>query len=129
MKAQAIFNKVVNHLRKQNKQAIIPNSFVGYGATCQYRTIDGLKCAAGALIQKSEYHPKMEYNDIRYLLSEEQVKRGMTPKSMYDRLHPYVELIVSLQNAHDGHNPSQWEPQFKRIAKEYHLKYIPPPKN
>lgn len=51
---QDIFDQVVTHLLKQNKQALAPNG------ACKYHTDSGLKCAVGCLISDDEYYPDMD---------------------------------------------------------------------
>jgi hypothetical protein len=53
MTNQELFDIVVAHARKQNKRAIA-------NEVCSYRTPEGLKCFAGALIKDEFYIPEME---------------------------------------------------------------------
>lgn len=123
MKAQEIYNRVVNHLRRQGRRAMRSNG------ACLYRTDSGMKCAAGVLIKDSEYHKFMENKTVGELLTERAVHNGTTPEDMFNRLGPFKNLIGELQMAHDESVPSKWEPKFKQIAENFNLKYTAPPKN
>lgn len=112
MTNQEIFDKVVSHLRKQNKQAVGV-----FGATiCQYHGPDGLKCAVGCLIPDEFYDPSFE---------------GVSIQARNSPLHPlllklgYTEaqliFLVELQCVHDEYYPSGWEDCFKRVAATFNL--------
>jgi hypothetical protein len=53
MTNQQVFNKVIRHLRRQGKAAVVDG-------VCAYRASDGSKCAVGCLIPDELYHPYME---------------------------------------------------------------------
>lgn len=91
MKAQAIFDTVVEHLRRQNKQAIT-------GMQCCYRLKSGkrvLKCAVGCLISDDIYDKTMEHIAIDVLLESNHAN-----KLKYLKRHR--GLLMDLQDIHDG---------------------------
>ena len=98
---QATFDKVAEHLIKQGRKAI------NAGATCCYRTDgergDVLKCAIGCLIPDDMYNIKFEGHGINRLFEnfraiEDYLLAGVG-----------VDLLVSLQSAHDVATPETGE--------------------
>lgn len=51
MNAQEIFDKVVNHLRKQGHRSLSEDG------RCLYRGSNGDKCAIGCIISDEDYQP------------------------------------------------------------------------
>lgn len=122
--AQELFDQACAHLRTQKRQAV-NHSFEG---KCLYRLQlpDGeiLKCAAGALIRDEEYAPWMDSSadtGIRTILHDQRC-----PRSMKDRLSPHLELVVSLQRAHDQFLPEKWETELQQVALSHRLTYTRP---
>ena len=114
---QAIFDDVVEHLRKQEVKAIV-------GGSCRYRELDSiegdLRCAVGGVLPDELYDPEMEGNDIYCVVEgfpsvEEFFGKGNT-----------VGFLRALQKVHDYGNEEEWENGFERIAEEYNLTYTPP---
>lgn len=109
--AQEVFDQVVNHLRKQNKQSLA-------NSKCLYRYGD-LKCAAGCLISDEEYHRDME---------------GSTWLILVDKLgipNAHESLIFALQDIHDNggyewRDFSEIEHRFKDLAEQLNLSYKKP---
>lgn len=114
--AQQVFDQVVDHLRKQGKQA-----YSYKNDSCNYRVVglcgEILKCAAGCLIGDDEYSPEMDNNDEGTSWAQ-LVDRGQVPAS-------HRELIRQLQNIHDG-VITHWEKGFAEVALAYGLSYTPP---
>ena len=114
--SQQVFDQVVDHLRKQGKQA-----YDYVNDACAYRVMssDGevLKCAAGCLIGDDEYTPEMDNNDAGTAW-EALVERGQAPDA-------HKGLIWQLQRVHDG-NFFEWETGFAEVASTYDLTYTPP---
>ena len=110
MDKQAIFNKVVQHLRAQKSQAI---DVLG----CLYRTEDGKKCAIGCLIPDELYTPNIERLGVRSL-----------PVAFLQKCIPGYSpddegLLARLQRVHD--NPftiDELEERLQRVAKDFYLK-------
>jgi hypothetical protein len=155
LKNQEIFDKVVNHLRRQKKQALACP-----GGACVYRTKDKrpLRCAAGFLIPAREYEPEFErcgsisIEDIKRYHSKNDLSY-MSKVSRYFALRynlSQCELISSLQKLHDGtsaihggfmegyesivkentnvFNMEVLEAGIKRLAEKHNLDYNPPKK-
>src|SRR5580704_9862826 len=100
MNAQAIFNKVCRHLKKQNKHSKDPIS-----KHCVYRSSNGYKCAIGCLIKDKEYNPSMELNGITTLILDDK----LAPASLRKRLGPHIDLLEWLQCVHDNNAVDFWE--------------------
>ena len=112
---QQVFDHVVNHLRAQKFRSI------GADGTCFYRGEDGLKCAAGALIADTEYHPEMDMPEDGYGTSwVNLVARGLVPDA-------HQKLIRELQLIHDSQN-GQWDTAFQQTAQKFQLIYTQPSK-
>lgn len=128
MTAQEIFDQVVNGLRKQGKASTI-NCYGDDLLTCVYRSLvdedgkpeaDSLKCAAGMIIEDDEYSPEMEGVAIEYL-----VTYSFCPSSLKNKIGLHLDLIKSLQQAHDTVPFTGWETYFKDIAGRFYLQYTP----
>jgi hypothetical protein len=82
---------------------------------CQYRSPDGMKCAAGVLIPDDQYNPEMETNLWGDLVEKEIVE------------NKFVEEIDQLQMIHDfgPSDPEQcvikWKKELIAFAKQYNL--------
>ena len=108
MTPQETFNTVVAHLRKQGCKALDMGD-------CVYRTVDGLKCAAGCLIPDADYKPEFEGLSIS-TFNGENIVCDYFKKLEYD-----INLIKELQEIHDCYDPSFWETRFKALAAKRHL--------
>lgn len=104
--AQDVFDQVVAHLRQQGKKSATAD-----GESCQYRSFDGLKCAAGCLVSDDEYNSEME--GLRWNLL---AQTGFVPIA-------HVSLIKALQSVHDDTHESRWESSLREVALAFHLKY------
>lgn len=115
MEAQEIFNKVVTHLRTQGVKAM-DNTW------CRFRTDQGLKCAAGCLIQDDEYQAWMDNcSSISEILIQSQC-----PMSLQIRLRRHTNLIYALQSVHDLGVIDKWEQNFKEVSHNFNLNYTEP---
>ena len=110
MDRQAVFNKVVQHLRKQGSRAMDEDG-------CCYRAPNGKMCAIGCLIPDEYYHP-----DIEGLLA------WSLPITLLQASIPNFEqgedgtFLTRLQDIHDNNNVSAWESLWQALATEYSLK-------
>jgi hypothetical protein len=124
MEAQQVFDTVVAHLRQQNSKALMSpglrESLNMDALTCAYRSGDGKKCAAGALIEDSEYDISMEGKAIFAILAHSDYN---CPASLKDRLLPHVKLVGALQGVHDNFPVKEWEEQLQWVAKQFKLNY------
>jgi hypothetical protein len=119
MTAQEIFDFVLAHARKQNAKALSSIRPDLSGQICSYRTPEGLKCFAGALIKDEFYNPIFEgYSATHAPVTNALVKSGLKETQI-----PYV---VALQNIHDLRLPEEWEERFQAAALELHLEYTSP---
>lgn len=138
MTNQAIFDKVVTHLRKQGRKAQRMAKPFGMQPVmaCSYRDDDGLKCAVGCLIPDKFYTVDMEgatVRDLRVLIEKEVAPLQMSPKfaTMFNALASVgivpeqYGLLERLQAVHDSNQPTRWEMLWDRVARDYCLT-IPP---
>lgn len=117
MTNQEVFNKVVDHLRKQNAKSIgrNPIRFHSDEEYCLYRGTNGLKCAAGCLIPDCIYEESFETGKFSAVMS-----RSSELNVMYQ--HNY-HLILMLQNIHDICEIKDWEVMFEITARKFNLKF------
>lgn len=113
MTKQEIFDKVVAHLRAQNRKAIDEQSL------CCYRGPDRTKCAAGCLILDEHYSRDLEGMTVGQSLVRSALRASGVPKEADD-------LVQALQSAHDSYLVSQWEGCFSNIAAAHGLTYAAP---
>lgn len=104
--AQEVFNQVSSHLITQNAKSL------GIGENyCKYKSKDGLKCAAGCLIDDDEYNPDFEGKDWIELKTQFSISSD----------HNY--LIQDLQDIHDSFGPKDWRDELIKLAKRRNLNY------
>ncbi len=116
---QETFDTVVAHLRKQKKQAI------NRDGVCQYKTADGLKCAAGCLIKDEDYQPDFEGMTVMTFSGVPNEPGELIASYGHD-----VDLVKRLQRVHDGTSDLEfWETGFKNTAITFGLNYEPPQTN
>lgn len=110
--AQQVFDKVVDHLRKQDKHSLF---FEGKPEeTCAYRGDNGRMCAAGCLIPDIEYTADIENKTWDILVESKHVPSA------------HEDLIKALQRTHDWSLPFDWEKGFRDNAAKFNLTYVPP---
>lgn len=113
---QEVFDKVVSHLRAQGERSISKDK------DCLYRGPGGLKCAAGVMIEDSEYSPRMEGIEIGAILRF----KDLGPGSLKNRLSKSVNLLEEMQAIHDLFDVKDWEHDFQRVAQKFSLTLSPP---
>lgn len=96
--AQQVFDQVARHLLAQGKRSR------GSGDSCLYRGPDGLKCAAGCLIDDLEYLDVFE--DYAW---DQLVDANRVPKA-------HENLIALLQALHDCEEPESWPEALRGLA-------------
>ncbi len=101
---QKIFDTVSNHLLTQNEKAI------EFGS-CKYRTLNGLKCAAGCLIPDSAYSSDMEG---RFAQNLSYIRENFSSSE--------CNLIEDLQIIHDCRDITTWSSELDDLKKRYNLK-------
>lgn len=118
---QGIYDKIVNHLRKQGKPSI---DLTGY---CAYRGTDGLSCAVGCLISDDAYNPDIEGDSARSSKVEEALIASGIPMNI-----PKVSIFLhEMQKIHDGlpyadQDMPLVEDSFKGVCKAFNLEYSAP---
>ncbi len=124
---QRLFNRVVNHLRKQGKQSKV-------AAECRYRSVKNgqeLRCAIGALIPDSLYDDSIEGTCASAMANSSNLfkKRAFAHiAKTYSGIgrSPLSFFLDDLQDIHDDNDPSEWEEQFEITAREHNLTYAAP---
>ena len=112
---QEIFDTVAKHLFKQGHQAIT-TLWSGY-SDCAYRTPNGDKCAAGAILPDEYYQSFMEGYSISHLVQ----MNFKLPEWIIENLR----LISDLQTIHD--QADNWKftqtmiIELKKVAKKFEL--------
>ena len=101
---QEIFDKIAQHLIKQNKQ-----SYCDSTSNCAYRGDNGLMCAAGILIPDSEYKPAFERKTWHNLTQDGIVEDKFSSE------------IRELQIIHDNYSTTVWYDKLIKFAYEYKL--------
>ena len=107
---QSIFNVVWERAKDKRKsvdRAPILASGV-YGDRCMYRSPDGLKCFAGALIPDEAYRPEWE-------------GKMSVNVPCFDQFQEARTLIRQLQVIHDDDHPDNWEYELRVVAKRFGL--------
>lgn len=115
MNNQAAFSKMVKHLRKQGKPSF-SHTYGQFGmfAHSAYHGDDNCKCPVGALIPESLYTEDMERINI-----EELFPHFPQLKILFEGVD--VELLIAMQELHDGNPIEIWESEFKKIAYQFNL--------
>jgi len=109
MNNQQAFNKIVRHLRKQNKHSADERTGV-----CKWRTHDGLKCAIGALIPNRLYDSHIERQTIEYAM------KTHPPLGEY-LAGVSLDLMKHMEAIHDNEPVRKWEQCFEEAAKKFNL--------
>lgn len=123
MNRQEVFNRVATHLLTQMEQSRgqswSPSEFY---AGCQYRGKGGLSCAIGCLITDEAYYPELEGKGIGMpAVIEALIKSGIDMNDGYKTYN--AEMLCSLQNTHDLHEPEYWYTHLRQIANNYNLTF------
>jgi hypothetical protein len=116
MDNQEFYDKSVAHLRKQRRKALLVT-------TCAYRTDDGLACAVGGVMPDD--------------LAANVVTTGNNTTSINDLLVENravaaffrgvdTRLIENMQRVHDREEISDWEREFRWVARSFKLTYTRP---
>ena len=116
---QSLFDLVAAHLIKQGRKSVehphFPESDMLQGS-CMYRSPDGLKCAAGALIADEHYSPALEFCIVGTEEVDEALRKSGVP-------HAMLGLVRALQFVHDKHPPCEWRGALSRCAGVYGLTF------
>jgi hypothetical protein len=104
-----VFDKVVEHMLKQNQRAVDKDN------RCMYKTEDGLKCAVGCLINDTNYSTTLEHQSIRSI--EAALKLSGVPVES----SRVLRLLEDLQEVHDHTDPNMWYFALKGVAQQHDL--------
>lgn len=116
MNKQEIFDKVANHLLKQNERSekLIAELNGFEGTACMYRGPNGLKCAAGCLIPDELYNPSFELNTV---CSNKMIKvfesLGISDSELI--------FLNDLQLIHDCEQCKDWKSALTKRANQHNL--------
>lgn len=118
--AQTVFDKIVDHLARQKRQALNGND-------CVLLSQDGMKCAVGCLIPKSDYAPDFEF----FSGLSSGGGRGLLGKWLAGNVAPHLFTILSeMQNVHDLDcligNPEpihEWTKNLSEVAYDHSLNF------
>jgi hypothetical protein len=109
MNKQEVFNKVRDHMLKQNARS------TNVYNRCQYRGDNGLMCAAGCLILDEMYRPDMDAGEL-------ELSWGSVC-NRYPKLRDSIStdsnvhsLISNLQGVHDNILVHNWPEALKNMA-------------
>ena len=116
---QEIFDKVRDHLLRQNAKAV---KYTEGGGTCAYRGSNGTKCAAGVLIPDDLYHPRFEGKNVGELIDSE----PELAESLGWDDERVATLVSDLQGVHDNSEVAAWNHGLAYAAKRHGL-YCPEP--
>lgn len=126
---QQIFNRVINHLRKQGKPSMGWQFATPIGVSnldpmiCLYRNPNGLKCAIGCLIEDREYSPLFESNTIDSLFDYRPKFKNFSRRNycLLDKLQGFHDMqMTNICNTDEDLIAS-----LKILAKHFRLKYKP----
>jgi len=109
MTNQELFDIVVAHARKQKVRAVD-------NGVCKYRTPEGHKCFAGAVI-KDEFYDK-SFEGLGAAVPA--VARALEASGVDS---DQLDLVYKLQTIHDRNYEPQWDFEFSKLATEEGLTY------
>ena len=111
--SQGLFNRVAEHLLKQNQRSLLPSG------KCAYYGVGGLRCALGCLVTEGSYSPSIEGNGIGTPAVDKALQQSGVP--FYS---PVVALLEDLQGIHDIWQPDTWPLKLGEIATKYGLSAV-----
>ena len=110
---KTIFNKVSEHLLKQNAKSTNKK-------LCLYRDGNGMKCAIGCLISDEFYTPELEGKCLLWDGDKTAVFRALEKSGIYTDKLP-ISLLSALQQIHDTESPSDWPDSLTYLKCRYNL--------
>jgi hypothetical protein len=113
MNKQEVYNKVRDHLLKQNAKSKNDNS-------CAYRGDNGMMCAAGCLIPDELYNPDIDSleDGLTWNSLVREHRKIANAISTDVEVHEFIRL---LQLVHDEQSPERWEKSLMQLALEHGL--------
>jgi hypothetical protein len=124
---QELFDSVVEHLRRQEKAALLK---LGGGA---YRGLGGGSCPVGMLVGSNLYTTSMEGVPVRYVgysreaypaymdVGVAALKAALVKARVNVANLETVALLSALQNVHDIFGTWEWHDRLRSIAREFGL--------
>ena len=120
MTDQELFDNVATHLLRQGKRALDAEG------KCVYRSFDGLKCAAGCLIDDEHYSSGFENLGVTTRAKaegfSEDLLDALNASGVSDE---QFELVSELQVIHDAYEPRSWSRSLAQLAKDLNLTFHP----
>lgn len=122
MNRQEVFNKVANHLLKQNAKSLNDDG-------CAYRGDKGMMCAIGCLIPDDKYTPGIE--NISAFSAYEPGKDEVERQILHDILHEVLgaesredfDFLDDLQVIHDTASVGIWITELQQFADNNNLTF------
>jgi hypothetical protein len=89
--------------------------------SCRLRGHRGRKCAIGCLIQDEYYHPDLEQIGISYLRNypDSPLLRALAASGVDVGSKALIDLLIELEDIHDGTAVSEWSWRLERLGREY----------
>jgi hypothetical protein len=119
---QELFNKIIAHLKAQNKRSTrkltiqMTKERTREEIEPAYISNDGNKCPAGCIFEDNEYNISMEGIAFDSILNLKE-----TSQTLKDRCKDHLPLILELMVMHDFSEPETWNEQMKAIALKHNL--------
>ncbi|KAA1011325.1 hypothetical protein FVF58_15390 [Paraburkholderia panacisoli] len=111
----AIFERVRCHMLAQ--QAVSEDET----GSCCLRGYQGRKCAIGCLIREEYYHPALEQLGISYFQNypDSPLLQALAASGVNVRSRPLIDLLIELEDIHDGCAVSDWPSRLERLGREH----------
>jgi hypothetical protein len=89
--------------------------------SCRLRGYQGRKCAIGCLIREEYYHPALEQLGVSYLRNypDSPLLLALAASGVDVRSKALIDLLIELEDIHDGTAVSDWPRRLERLGREY----------
>lgn len=128
---QSLFDYVARHLLRQNARSLSNASENRNDNHCVYRSFNGLKCAAGCLIDDSLYTADLECRSILEKPVKDAIEASIGRKidgkifGGDPECGTEMDLVCQLQKLHDHNPPEMWKDKLRALATRFKLELIP----
>lgn len=128
---QSLFDYVARHLLRQNAQSLSNGSENRNDNHCVYRDPNGLKCAAGCLIEDRLYTADLECKSILEKPVKDAIEASIGRKidgkifGSDPEFGTEMDLVSQLQKLHDYNPPRTWKDKLRALATRFELELIP----
>lgn len=109
---QEMFSEIITGLRKQGKKSKNTERTI-----CMYSSADGCKCALGMLIKDDCYSHAIEGRNIW----DAHVEKALENSGIDIKTMAVHRMLSDMQYSHDSVLISDWELEWRKIAREYGL--------